>query len=67
MYSDHEAGLIEIVFSISELVTDRVPEIGFSSIRNQPKNEFKKQFEQSFSSFFAKFFGIFDDFSKFRF
>ena len=34
------------------IVMDRVPEIGFSVNRNQPKNEFKKQVEQGFSLFF---------------
>jgi len=43
-------------------VTDRVPEIGFSLIRNQPKNGYTRQVEQGFSSFLI---AIFDDFSKF--
>ena len=47
------------------LVMDRVPKIGFSGTRNQPKNGFKRQVKQGYSSFSSKFFGIFDDFSKF--
>ena len=44
---------------------DQVSEIGFSGIRNQPKNGFKAKVEQGFSSFPTQTYGIFDDFLKF--
>jgi len=38
------------------LVTDRVPEIGFSGTLNHPKNEFLKgKLKMGFLNFFAKF------------
>ena len=49
--------LKKILPSIVNLVIDRVPAVGFSGIRNQPKNYFKRQVEhKTFLQFFLSTF-----------
>ena len=49
------------------VVTDWLPEIGFSGSRNQLKNGFKESWTRLFFIFWTNFLlGIFDDLSKFR-
>ena len=47
---------------VLSIVTDRVPEFGFSSIENYPKNGLKMLVQLYFSSFVAKNFGTYGDF-----
>ena len=47
---------------VLSIVTDRVSEIGFSSIKNCTKNELKMLVQRYVSSFVAKNFGTVGDF-----
>ena len=55
MYSPGTECLIQTLY-VGLLVTDRLPETGFSGTRNQPNISFLMQIKQGFASFFANFF-----------